>query len=324
MALPTQLQAQIDEANVIAEQVYGDKGEDASGADDGSQDDANAEQEAQEVAPANENNATSDSDENSDTYAQRWRSLQGVYNTQKRQLDETTHRLSNMEQLIAQMQVSPSQSDNRPAHVTDKDVSEYGEDMVEFARRVTREEVMPLAQAVQQLMGRIDQLQGVVPAVQQVMHAQAQTTHEKFYAALASRVPDWQTVNETAGFHKWLLSKDPLSGLQRQTLLTDAHDNLDLGRVVSIFETWKRENGVAPAQQAPNKPSNISQLERQIAPGRASGTTPPTAPEKKQWTRPEITAFFKDKMTGQYKGREDEAKRLESDIFLAQREGRVS
>jgi hypothetical protein len=327
MALPTQLQEQIDNAKIISEQLYGEdkpstEGDPETG-EEGSQDDSSAELETQEVASADETRTTSDTDENNNTYAQRWRSLQGVYNAQKRQLDETTSRLSNMEQLLTQMQSAPAQDYERPAHVTDKDRTEYGEDMVEFARRVTREEVVPLAQAVQQLMGRIDQLQGVVPMVQQVADQQAQTTHEKFYAALSARVPDWQTVNETQGFHDWLLSADPLSGLQRQTLLTDAHNSLDLARVVSIFDTWKRENGVAAAPAVAAKSSNVSKLERQIAPGRVSGTAPPSQAEKKQWTRADITAFFKARMDGKYKGKEEEARSIESDIFLAQREGRV-
>jgi len=328
MALPTQLQEQVDNAKAIAEHLYSPKEESSTEevsaeSEDSSQDGQSSESATREVASTQENRTTSDTDENNNTYAQRWRSLQGVYNAQKRQLDETQGRLANMEQLITQMQSAPAQDYSRPSHVTDKDMTEYGEDMVEFARRVTREEVVPLAQAVQQLMGRIDQLQGVVPMVQRVAHQQAQNTHEKFYAALSSRVPDWQTVNENQAFHNWLLSPDPLSGLQRQTLLTDAHENLDLPRVVSIFETWKRETGVATAPAVAAKTSNASKLERQIAPGRASGTTPPTQAQKRQWTRQDITAFFKDKMDGKYKGKEEEARSIESDIFLAQREGRV-
>lgn len=327
MALPTQLQEQVDNAKIISEQLYGEGKPSTEGGpetgEEGSQDDTSAEAGTQEVASNDESDNTQQTDENNNTYAQRWRSLQGVYNAQKRQLDETTSRLSNMEQLITQMQSAPAPQDQRASHVTDKDKTEYGEDMVEFARRVTREEVVPLAQAVQQLMGRIDQLQGVVPMVKQVADRQAQTTHEQFYAALTSRVPDWQSVNELQKFHDWLLSADPLSGLQRQTLLTDAHNNLDLPRVVSIFETWKRENGVATAPAVSAKTSNASKLERQIAPGRVSGTAPPSQAQKKQWTRQDITAFFKDKMDGKYKGKEEEARSIESDIFLAQREGRV-
>tara|TARA_R110000803_G_scaffold48216_1_gene100145 strand:+ start:4970 stop:5968 length:999 start_codon:yes stop_codon:yes gene_type:complete len=327
MALPTQLQEQVDNAKIISEQLYGeDKSSDAGDSEtggDGSQDEASGEPDTQAVASNNAPDNTEQTDENNNTYAQRWRSLQGVYNAQKRQLDDTTSRLTNMEQLLTQMQAAPTESAKRTSHITDKDTSEYGEDMVDFARRVTREEVGPLAQAVQQLMGRIDELQGVVPMVQQVANRQAQTTHEQFYASLSSRVPDWQAVNELPKFHDWLLSLDPLSGLQRQTLLTDAHNNLDLSRVVSVFETWKRETGFAAAPAVAAATSNATKLERQIAPGRVSGTTPPSQAEKKMWTRQDITGFFKDKMDGKYKGNEEAARSIESDIFLAQREGRV-
>jgi len=347
MALPTQLQEQVEKAKEIAAQYYGEQTEtsDAAATDAGNtsaeastqtteapQNEAAAASTTQEVATSSPNTATPAGEENNDTYAQRWRSLQGVYNAQKRQLDDTQHRLQNMEQLVAQMQAAPAAAatETRAKHVTDKDVTEYGADMVEFARRVTREEVTPLAQAVRTLMERIDQLQGVVPMVRQVADTQAKTAHDKFYESLSNRVPDWQQVNENARFHEWLVSADPLSGLQRQTLLTDAHNNLDLPRVVSIFETWKREAGIAAAPavdaaRAATNVSNASKLEKQIAPGRASaGSTPPTPATKKQWTRGEIAQFFADKMAGRYKGREAEARSLESDIFLAQREGRVA
>jgi hypothetical protein len=343
MALPSQLQKQIDDAKVIADQLYTPKAETPTDTAEPSElaaVEAPTETPATEtpapaaptaVATPVESSATSAEDENGPTYAQRWRSLQGTFNAQKRSLDETAQRLANMEQLVAQMQAAPQPAaqSSRPAHVTDKDVSEYGSDMVEFARRVSREEMAPLAQAMQTLISRIDQLQGVVPVVRQVADNQAKTAHEKFYEQLGSRVPDWQKINEQPRFHDWLLSEDPLSGLQRQTLLTDAHTNLNLERVVNFFEQWKREAGVANVPAAsttptPQQASNVSKLERQIAPGRASaGSTPPAATAKKQWTRTEIAKFYADKMNGRYKGREAEARTLENDIFLAQREGRV-
>lgn len=346
MALPTQLQKQIDDAKVIADQLYAPKAETPAETPAESTEttaveapketpaeQAPAQSTTPAVATSVETQATSTEDENGPTYAQRWRSLQGTFNAQKRHLEETAQRLANMEQLVAQMQAAPAAPPKqapRPTHVTEKDVSEYGADMVEFARRVSREEMAPLAQAMQALVSRIDQLQGVVPVVRQVADNQAKTAHDKFYEQLSGRVPDWQKINEEPRFHEWLLSEDPLSGLQRQTLLTDAHTNLNLERVVNFFDQWKREAGIAavPAAtnqtQAAQQASNVSKLERQIAPGRASaGSTPPAATAKKQWSRPEIAQFFADKMNGRYKGREAEARTLENDIFLAQREGRV-
>jgi hypothetical protein len=269
-------------------------------------------------------------DENSATYAQRWRSLQGQFNRAQALLQETVAAKQSLELLVTQMQMAPTAAAaGQPKHVTDKDRTEFGVDMVDFARRVTREEMAPLAQAVQMLAARIDQLQGVVPQVQRVAQAQAQTAEERFFEALTRRVPSWKAVNEAPAFHQWLLSADPISGLQRQVILEDAHQRLDLERVVSIFTAGMAATGASPAPAStaatPTPSAAATRLERQVAPGRASAATaPPKQVEKKQWTRDGIRQFFADKQRGVYKGREEEAKSIERDIFNAQSEGRMS
>jgi hypothetical protein len=341
MSLPEQIQKQVDEAKAIIAQRYGNQS-DVTDVEEKPADPVEQVEEAPvaeapvaqtrervEEEPQTRENVTKSEDENDPTYAQRWRSLQGVYNATKRQMDEAQQRIANLEQLLSQMQTEKvDASIPKPStHVTEKDVTEYGGDMVEFARRVAREEMSPLAQAVRMLMGKLEQLQGVVPVVQNVAQAQAQTAHDRFYEALTQRVADWKVVNDNPKFHDWLLSNDPLSGLQRQTLLVDAHNALDLERVVNIFEMGKQALGInrAPTpQQTATKAANVTKLEKQIAPGRAStATTPPQAQEKRQWTRPEIAQFFADKQRGKFKGREAEAQAMERDIFAAQREGRV-
>lgn len=354
MSLPEQIQRQVDEAKGIIKQFYGTEGDNAPEGTDGTDSAPETpvavtpvenEQVAEPAAPVGEATDTPvlsspsqevthrDPEENNETYAQRWRSLQGIHSATQRKLEEATQRANSLEQLLSQMQNAKlDQSIPQPArHVTEKDVSEYGGDMVEFARRVSREEIAPLAQAVRTLLAKVDQLQGVVPTVQTVAAVQAQTAQERFYDALTARVADWRAVNGNPKFHDWLLDMDPLSGLQRQTLLMDAHNSLDVERVVNIFEMGKQALGItaAPAASATPAPvapkSNVSKLERMVAPGRANAaTTPPQQAEKKQWTRAEIAKFYTDKSRGVYKGREAEAQALERDIFAAQREGRVA
>lgn len=340
MSLPEQLQKQVEQAKAILEQRNASASipADQPTADPESAADPTPEHAAAQPpdpvsseSPQQQAVTHSSDDENNNTYAQRWRSLQGVYNATKRQLDESSSRIQNLEQLVSQMSNAKVEASmpQASAHVTESDRSSYGEDMVEFARRVSREEIAPLAQAIKLLMGRLDQLQGVVPMVQNVAAAQAKSAHEMFYDALGRRVSDWQTVNENPKFHEWLLSADPLSGQVRQTLLEDAHRTLDVDRVVNIFAMGKQAIGVqapaaelaaAPAQRA----AKASQLEKQIAPGRAAtGSTPPQAAEKKRWSRADITKFYADKQRGVYKGRGQEATALERDIFAAQNEGRV-
>jgi hypothetical protein len=336
MSLPAQLQKQIDDAKALAPQLFG--GEPAP--EEKEPEGEPAPDEAAQEPAKNDPTGTppvqpaakpAEDDENSPTYAQRWRSLQGVYNTTKHALDSAQQRIANLEQLVAQMQTAaPASAPNRKtSHLTEQDKTSFGEDMIDFARRAARDEAAPLAQVLQEVLSRLDQVQNVVPMVQQVAHTQAQNTHERFYDALTQRVPDWRTVNEDKRFHAWLLETDPLSGFQRQTLLTDAHNALDLPRTAVLFDTFKREAGItsAPAAAAATPAPNTAQskLEKMVAPGRASAATQPPSPtEKKEWSRPEIAKFYADKLAGRYKGREAEAQTLERDIFLAQREGRVA
>lgn len=283
------------------------------------------------VAPAPAAATSAADDENSETYAQRWRSLQGINNAVQSQLRQSEDARKNLEQLVAQMSSAPrAPAQPRASHLTEKDQTEYGADMVDFVRRVAREEMTQLAQAVRGIASQVGGLNRLAPVVETVAAAQVSRTREDFYADLSRTVPGWKAVNSDPKFHAWLLETDDYSGLQRDTLLKDAHDNLDLGRVVSIFKGFARVAGGTPTalaaavvdQPAPTM-SARDRLERQVAPGRVAGTNPPQAAQKRQWTRPEIAAFYDAKRNGQFKGREQEAAATERDIFAAQREGRV-
>jgi hypothetical protein len=198
--------------------------------------------------------------------------------------------------------------------------------MVDFARRVTREEMAPIAQALHDLNRRMEQLQGMAPVVQRVVANQQVSAEQSFADKLTRAIPDWTRINDDPRFHDWLLTPDDMTGLQRQTYLADAEQALDLQRVVSIFQAWKREAGVpnAPAAPAVAAVSNASKLEKQVAPGRASASSPaPTQKAEKQYTPADIAKFYADKLRGVYKDRAAEATAIERDIFLAQREGRV-
>lgn len=334
MALPAQIQAQVDNANALREQM----GAEQAPADPSQ---AAAQEaptevvepaveaaETQEVVRPHETPATQAEDENSQTYAQRWRSLQGTYNSTKHQLSAAEQRIANLEQLVTSFQAPPrQQAQSAQRLVTDKDSEAFGEDMVDFARRVTREEMSQYNQTLAQLQQQLANLQGLAPVVQQVANKQHVSSQQAFVEHLSRAVPDWASVNDNPGFHEWLLSPDSMTGITRQTYLADAESALDLQRVVSIFQAWKRENAVHVAPQAPQpqaRSANVTKLELQVAPGRASAaSTAPTSTQGKTYSRADISKFYADKLKGAYKGREAEASAMERDIFMAQREGRV-
>lgn len=277
---------------------------------------------------------TAAEDENSESFAQRWRSLQGVFASTKDRLRESEEARQNLEQLVAQMQAArtapPSQKPK--SHLTEKDQGEYGGDMVDFVRRAARDEMAPLAQAVRGIAAQLAELRKLAPAVESVAAAQVAYTQDSFYADLTRQVPNWRAINSNTDFHKWLLEYDGFSGFQRDTLLKDAHDRFDLDRVVNIFRSFAQASGAPAAASAaapsasPAAPAETPQdrLARQVAPGRVAGTAPPAAKAGRQWTREQITKFYADKRNGLFRGKKDEATAMERDIFAAQRDGRIA
>lgn len=334
MTLPVQVRQQVENAQKLQEQLSG--GQKAAPAEsakpEGSEVAVEAKAENETAAPAAESTeqvrtpektATPAGDENSPTDAQRWRSLQGINNS-------LMQRIRGLEEIIASMQREPAQPEVRAPevakHVTSKDEEEYGADMVDFARRAAREELNTVMQTLAQMQRQMQHLSTLAPAVQQVAVKQQATAEERFFEQLGRSVPNWAVINDNPKFHAWLLTPDEMTGITRQTYLADAQNSFDLHRVVSIFRAWERESGVAPAAaQESAQRTTQSQLEKQVAPGRASAATAaPQAKQGKQWTREGIQQFFQDKIRGKYKGREADAAAMERDIFLAQREGRVS
>lgn len=329
MNLPAQIRDQVKAANELREQAYGEKPEtpesETPAAENTPEQEvaAPAAERVEEVRTVEKPATAAAEDENSPTYAARWRSLQGINNA----LNE---RMRNMEQLIATMQTAPSPQPPVEAPqaklITPKDEDDFGTDMVDFARRVTREEMTPVMQALAQMQRQLEQLGSLAPTVHQVANNQAATAEEKFFANLEEAVPDWAQVNDNPQFHEWLLTPDEMTGITRQTYLADARNSLDLRRVVSVFNTWKRETGVAPSAAPQQRPqtSNVSRLEKQIAPGRTNAATSAPSPKaEKVWTGADIAKFYDDRRNGKFKGREAEANAMERDIFLAQRDGRI-
>jgi hypothetical protein len=264
------------------------------------------------------------------TYEQRWRSLQGMYNSEttslKAENNQLGQRVGQLEQLLTSLSTPQQQSAAQTRVdklITDKDVEDYG-DSIDVMRRAAREEVASANQQVADLRDMVMQLQAnVVPKVDGVMQRQALNAEQVFWTELSSYVPDWREINANQGFHDWLLDIDPLSGLNRQTYLDTAQNQLNAQRVAGFFKTWQSLNSV-PVALSPRSVA-ASQLEKQIAPGRGrAASAVVNNNDTKSYTRADVAKFFDDVRKGMYKGREQERDRIERDIFASQREGRIT
>jgi len=348
MALPEQIRKQTEAVQELYKQLNGDgtNGDGATPPADGGT--PPNEPVGNSTPPADENAATNNaaqppSDEHAngggkdaeDTLNQKYRTLQGMYNAEvprlHQQNKELTGRLQQMEQLLAT--ISAQQATGRPVSgaqpqieplITDKDQEEYGESL-DVMRRVTREELIPVAQKIVQIERMLQQLQvNVVPQVKNLAQRQAMTAEQQFWSDLATMVPNWKDINEDDDFKTWLLEVDPLTGISRQTYLEDAQNNLDVRRVGNFFRSWLELTGQANVAQNTRRNVSASELERQVAPGKGRSAGAPTGTAAKMYSPDDIRNFFNDVRQGKYKGREAERDRIERDIFAAQRDGRIT
>lgn len=338
MAIPEQVRKQSEAVQELYKQLNGETGtgdnaeagqESVGAGTDASMADENANDNAAQVSGDEHTTGTSNTeDENSETYAQRWRSLQGSYNATVRQKTELEQRVTQMEQLLASLSAQQSatsvsaQTQEQPQRlVSDQEADEYGES-IDVMRKVSREELIPVAQRLAQIEGLLQQMQAnVVPQVQAVAQRQQVSAEQQFWSDLTSYVPNWREVNDNDGFQSWLLDVDPLTGMARQTYLEEAQRSLDAHRVSAFFRTWLESTGQASVAQS--TPAISNELEKQVAPGRSRGAASPASKQPKTYSPDDIKKFFNEVRLGKYKGREQERDRVERDIFAAQREGRI-
>jgi hypothetical protein len=269
--------------------------------------------------------------EDEETYEQRFRTLQGMYNAEvpqlHRQVKEANQRMQQMESLLATMPAEPvgqQQDQYEPkTFISNTDVEEYG-NSIDVMRKVSKEELDPVVYEIQRLRAQVESLQAnVVPQVENVVRQQTANAGQSFWTQLQSMVPNWQEINNHPDFHTWLLEVDPMLGGTRQTLLEQAQQNFDAQRAASFFVTWQQLR--AAPQPAPRTEAQPSELEQQVAPGRSKSVAP-AGPDsgKPTYSRRDISKFFDDVRAGRYNDRQDERNRVERDIFAAQREGRIS
>jgi hypothetical protein len=263
-------------------------------------------------------------------WEQRFRSLQGRLETERRNNASLVDKVGSLENMISHMQVSGALTEPPPAVqpmqrlVTEQEMADYGDEMLDVVGRRAREAFMP---DFSQIVNRLDRIEGRLDGVGNVM---ARTQQEKVYDLLDAAVPEWQQLNFDQNFKTWLAQEDPFSGEQRQKLLTQAFDRHDANRVVRFFQGFITEaTGTPPGQQArapsapPDTGSGKPSLVDYAAPGRARSAPQELSPDKPIYTTAAIAKFMADKRTGKFRGREAEADATERDIYLAQHEGRI-
>ena len=345
MAIPKQVKRQSEEVQSLYAELNEEPTEASAGLDSGEKVPEEKQAEASAEVPVKENttttsdsveeqaaksdaeeHSTADTEELKDTWEQKYKTLQGMYNKEVPRLSsenrELGSRVSQLESLLGDLKKQQTPVQEAPVEklITEDDVKEYG-DSIDVMRRAAKEEVAGQLGRVAQLEKEIAELKGVVPQVQQVKQQQKTTSEKQFWDVLNREVPNWNEINSNPDFQSWLLEVDPLTGISRQTYLEDAQRKQDAGRVINFFNTFAKVSGVDNSARDKSA-TQSAELQKQVAPKRGRAGQPVNN-DAKTYSPKDIEKFFTDVRKGKYKGREDERARMERDIFAAQQEGRI-
>ena len=252
-----------------------------------------------------------------ETWERKYKTLQGMYNADVPRLRNEVADLKNqLSTAIARLDAASKKTETAPVEslVTDKDVEDFGSDLVDLIKR----------QATEVAQRQIDLLKDENAQLRQeltgVSERQGDIARQTYFADLSRLVPDYEDINVDQRFLDWLSEVDPLSGHQRQEYLTNAFTTYDVARTATLFNTFKELTGSNPKPKSPPK-----ELLRQVAPGtsKSSGQTTVNTNEK-IWSMSEIDRFYKDVARGIYKGNDAEQARIEAEIDLAVQQGRLT
>jgi len=257
----------------------------------------------------------------------RFLSMQGRYNASQKTIGSLQEQIAQMGDELMRMQgalqgqppTQGQQPDTRYQKLTEKDVQEYGTELIDVVKRAAAEVVAP-------------ELESVKAENAELKREVAYTARERLLQHLDTALPEWRTINKDQRFLQWLNLPNVYTGVIRKQMLNQAYQAAHAPRVLAFFKDFLSEERATGHSTTPTQPAAPAaprtaavQLETLAAPGKArpaSGNTDAPA-DKPVFTRAQIAAFYADVRAQRYAGRDAEKNRLEQEIFAAQREGRV-
>jgi hypothetical protein len=300
---PRAVQEAEERANRLQEELIANKQQAASGetpAADSAQSEtppADQQQASENPAPSNDSQPPAQQDE----WEHRFKVLQGKYNSEvprfAQENKDLKSRLEQLESEMIQLKATPPEP-----LVKQEEIDEYGEGLIDVARRIAQEELGKKQSEIDALKAQINQ----------ISTATTNTAKSDFFKSLNALVPDWEQINADPSFLTWLDEFDELTGETRQSLLSKAEAARDASRVGKFFTSFKKTSSSWAA-------NSQSALEQQVVP--PTNKAPDTPPSKKVWTRGEINEFYDRVRRGAVS--DAEAIAIEADITAASIEGRI-
>jgi hypothetical protein len=324
MTVPRQVQEQMDLAGAMHAQLYGQAPEEGQPA---SVDEAPVAEPVAEVAAepsaveqvvAKEQHPEQDAE----YWKQRFNTVRGKLDAElplmTQQLRERDNALRDAQaRLDALERAKSEQPPVEQKAATDKDVEEFGADLVSMVERVSASSIKQelsrfaseLDKRMQVMFGQMEEVRGHV----------VKSESEKFWDSVTALVPDWEAVDSNPMWHEFLDTTPSFTTETYRNLAAAAIASGKADRIAELVKLWRAPVAEAPAT-TPVVPSRAKEeLRRQVAPSTSKGAAPPAG--QKLWTAKEYEYVFSQQAMREVESKNLEGMQAEANAALV--EGRV-
>jgi len=250
-------------------------------------------------------------------WEQKYRTLEGKYQAEVPRL-HTANR--EMQRQIDELNARTALKVETPAEerlVTEKDVTDYGEDLLDVQRRVAREVMAPLKAELAQRDTKIAQLEA------EVHKATGDVSSVTFESRLTKAVPIFDQLNVDPKWIAWLDERDPYTGEPRRSYAEFVYNNGDVAKLKNVVDFYLKSTSTE-APPPDSRQQRQAELERQITPTRTTSTAQITTPASTRiFTEAQASKLFDDVRRMNIAGNYDDAAKLEAELSDAYMQGRV-
>lgn len=240
-----------------------------------------------------------------DVWEQRYKTLQGKYNTEIGRLQESLRalqaeneflkgKLATLEEMVhSQSQpATPAPSQEDALAVIKDTLPEVYDALIKYTSQFVRKDEIP----------------NIEETVNSKVQPIVQTT---FKTTLTSLVPDWEILNTDQDFIDWLQRPAPYTDKTLHELMLEYFNQGDAHKVAQFFLDYKKEKQASSQSSPPS--TSVAPPRRQAA------VSQPQSPRPIR--RDEIVQFYRDSALGRYSP--EQKAQMEAEIMKAIQENRV-
>ena len=332
MALPKQVQKQLDEVEELEKQLEA-QGEETKAKPEVKKkktskkakakdtevevtdDEPIEEPVAVEATPADDS-----IEEVSESFKQKYATLRGKYDAEVPRLHQQVKELTDQmnairEEAQAAKKAEAEKPKEKVSYVTDADREEYGDDLIDFQRRVAKEVSQDYEERFEQQSRVIQDLQS------KISNTDNQVGEVGFTQKLNALVPGFDQLDNDERWVAWLNEIDPMTRGPRRDQAQAAFNSGDAEAVAHYVSLFR--GSVEPV--ANGKSDRQTELEKQVTPSRSASTVASKSSNNssKIYSEKELDRGWTKIRDLNSQGKYDDAEKLEAELTVAYMEGRV-